>query len=374
MKAFHRRFAGRSAKAFALQCAIVIADGRRCGDSCAVAAADEHRRPAEPAAPHRAADLAGWSRHRVYAERRRLEDRPARLAHLARAAGRRRASAAHARRRKRDRPPLVARRPDDRVHREARRQRVRANLSARGRRRRGAPVDDAWQRGVGHHLDAGRVIAVFHRTRTEDGGRQDARAAAGRRVCLRGKLQADTPVEGGRRVEGRGTDHERRLLGDGLPPVRYRPEDCLPSSADTAARLGRRRRGLGRERRRLERGAADQQHASPKRAPRCRRTARRCCSSQERTRNSTPTTTAACSSCPPAAVRRACWWARRSPTTSTRRCGRRRQVDLLPREPRRARRGVRRSRRPAASRGSSPTASTTSGNWSQSHDRLARSR
>ena len=143
-----------------------------------VAAADGHRRPAEPAAARRPAALAGRpATSSIPASEADWKSGRRDLAHLARARGRRRAGAAHERRRRRDRPALVARRQDDRVHREARRQRVRADLPAAGRRRRGAPADDACQRGVGHHLGAGRAALYFIAPEAEDGGRKDARAA-----------------------------------------------------------------------------------------------------------------------------------------------------------------------------------------------------
>ena len=82
------------------------------------------------------------------------------------------------RRRRRERRRAGRRREDDRVHREARRRRVRADLPAADRRRRGASADDARQRGVRHRLDAGRRRRCTSRRPTpKTRRRQGARSA-----------------------------------------------------------------------------------------------------------------------------------------------------------------------------------------------------
>ena len=185
----------------------------------------------------------------LHAERRRLEERPPRLAHLARAGGRRRSrvqltSGAEGE----NAPALVARRQDDRVHREARRQRVRADLPAAGRRRRGAPADDARERGLRHRR--GRPTAprcTSPRPSRRRPTRRRASKAEGRRLRVRRELQADAPVEGRAsrpKAETRITTGDYSvtaydLSGDGR-------KIALPPRADAAARRsGDQRRSVG---------------------------------------------------------------------------------------------------------------------------------
>ena len=184
----------------------------------------------------------------LHARRSRLEERPPHLAHLARAGRRRPAGAADQRRRRRERTALVARRQDDRVHREARRQRVRADLSAAGRRRRSAPADDARERGVGPDVGARRHRRSTSRRPKPKTADEKAREKARDdvyaydenykqthlwKVAVASKARdARSPT-----ATSRSTDYD--LSADGR-------KIALPARADAAARRRRPERSVGR--------------------------------------------------------------------------------------------------------------------------------
>ena len=202
----------------------------------------------------------------LHPRRRRLEERPPHLAHLARAGRRRPAGAADQRRRRRERPALVARRQDHRLHRQARRRRVRADLSAADRRRRSASADDARERGVGADLGAGRRGDLLQGAPSRrPPRRRRARKRKDDVFLLRRELQADAPLEGDGRVEGRARGSPTAISRSPTTTCRRTAaRSTYHARADAAARRRRSQRSLGD-------GCRRRQRACRSRTTRCRR-------------------------------------------------------------------------------------------------------
>ena len=303
----------------------------------------------------RPAAVARRPRRALHARRRRLEERPPHLAHLARA----RSTAAQP-------AQLTSGADGENGPRWSPDGKTIAFTAKRGDDEFAQiyllPVDGGEARQLTTHASAvseltwtpdGAAI-LFQGAGAEDRRREGAREGARRRLRLRRELQADAPLEGDGRVEGRDADHRRRLLGHRLRPVRGRPQDrptcarrrrCSATATESEVWVAN---ADGTQRR-----AGDEERASrrPTRAI-SPDNAQRAVHLADRTRSSRPTTTAGCSSRPPAAARRACWSARASRSTSTARSGRRTASRSTSSPTSACTRSCSSCRRPAASRGS----------------------